>query len=298
MLRRFLIVIVLVVLFITVAMGDATILVNADQCSAKLTTPISQPNFTGSYVLVKIPVSVDCSAKVSQIYAGAAASDSSTGTIVLTQGSVLDPVGSSTYAGSVVLRFPSSSSQGDEIQITALIYSYDATNGLGTHLTTASETWQANFSLPVSPVKNGSSVSGCNPATDGACCPYGAGYSNLYCPGYVNNGAGCLYPSGTPFYEMPGICSSSTPSTCPYNSYFSNGYCYQYYSQQLPLCSKITTGLIECLPAPNGQQYCFQTNVGVYSCYPYINNPPYYPYYSPQTYIYPCYLSNSIYYCY
>src|SRR5208337_718108 len=298
MVGRSLVVIALVVLFIIVAVGDAMNVVSADQCSAKLTTPISQPSFTSSYVLIQIPVSVNCSGKVGQTYAGAAAIDTSAGTIVLTQGGVLDAVASGTYTGSVVLRFPSSASQGDEIQITALIYSYDETSGLGSHLTTASETWQANFSLPVYHSQTRNSVSGCNPSTDGACCPSGAGYSNLYCPGYVNNGAGCLYPLGTPFYEMPGICSSSTPLACPYNYYFSNGYCYQYYPQQLPLCSKITAGLMECLPAPNGQQYCFQTNVGVYSCYPYINNPPYYPYYSPQTYIYPCYLSNSIYYCY
>jgi len=291
------IVIVLIVLF-AVAMADGVSVVNADQCSAKLTAPVSQPTFTSSYVLVQIPVSVNCPAKFGQTYAGAAATDTSAGTIVLTQGSVLDSVGSGTYAGSVVLRFSSSVSQGDEIQITALIYNYDATNGLGSQLTTASETWQANFSLPVNPSQTRSSLNGCNPSTDGACCPYGVGYSNLYCPGYVNNGAGCLYPSGTPFYEMPGICPSSTPSACPYNYYYVNGYCYQYYYAQLPLCSQPTAGLIECFPAPNGQQYCFQTNVGVYSCYPYINNPPYYPYYSPQTYIYPCYLSNSIYYCY
>jgi len=291
-------VITFVVLLVVVAMADAVCLVNADQCNAKLTTPVSQPTFTSSYVLVQIPVSVTCSAEVGQTYAGAAATDTSTRTIVLTQGNILDSIGNGNYAGSVVLRFASSASQGDEIQITALIYSYDTTNGLGSHLTTASETWQANFSLPVYHPQTRNSENGCNPSTDGACCPYGAGYSNSYCPGYVNNGAGCLYPSGTPFYEMPGICVSSTPLTCPNNYYFSNGNCYQYYSEQFPLCTKITTGLIECLPAPNGQQYCFQTNVGVYSCYPYINNPPYYPYYSPQTYIYPCYLSNSIYYCY
>jgi len=290
-----LIVILLVILVIAVATNDHITVVNADKCNAQLTAPVSQPTFTSSYVLVQIPVSVNCSANVGQTYAGAAATDTSSGTIVLAQGSVLDSVDrSGVYAGSVVLRFPSSASQGDEIQIIALIYIYDAATGLGSHLATASETWEANFSLPVYRTQSRSS-SGCNPSTDGACCPDGSGYSNAYCPGYVNNGAGCLYPSGTPFYEMPGTCSPSTLPTCPFSIYV-NGYCTQY--QQVPLCSQPTTGLIECLPSRTGQQYCYQTNIGVYSCYPYINNPPYYPYYNPRTYLYPCYLSDSIYYCY
>jgi len=298
-LRRSLILILTLVLIIATVSGSAA-LVNADGCNANLTSPITQPTFTSSYILVQIPVSVNCSSQTDQVYAGGAATDVSTGTIVLTEGSVLNPSdGTGSYAGSISLQFYSPAAQGDEIEITALIYSYDATKGLGSRLATTTETWQANFSLPIYSTQSRGSTNGCNPSTDGACCPYGVGYSNLYCPGYVNNGAGCLYPVGTPFYEMPGSCPSLTSPTCPYNFYYSNGYCYQNY--QMPLCSQVNTGLIECFPSPNGEQYCYQVNVGAYSCYPFANNPiyyPYYPYYNPQAYYYPCYLSNSIYYCY
>jgi len=295
--RKLLIIVHITLLVIALNVGSS--LAYANQCSGQLSAPVSPVTFTTSGVLVTIPVSVTCPTAVGDAYVGAAATDTSNGASILAQGDVLTR-GESTYSGSVILRFASSESQGDSIQITALIYTWSATNGLGTRLATASENWKANFGLPNSTTS--SSANGiCNPSTDGACCPYGAGYSNFYCPGYVNNGAGCLYPEGTPFYEMPGICPSSTPPpACPYNYYYSNGYCYPN-QEQIPLCSRPTAGLIMCFPSTTGQQYCYQTNVGVYSCYPYANQPNYYyPYYyqNPQKYYYPCYLSNGIYYCY